>query len=559
MTKQFYTVLVLFLISFLFSNQPLKSQKLALPEKNIAQIGSISIPVDEFQQRYQDYLISSGIKDNIVIRRAILNNMINEILLNNYDDNSAIESNPEFIKESRWIEKQTILAFLKDREIYAKIDVTDQEIRDAFHKSQEKIAARHLFAVTEEEANSLYQLLQTGADFYQLAKQVFTDSILADNGGYLGYFSWGDMDPEFEDAAYSLKTGQISAPVKTRYGFSIIKLEDRIPQPLITEDEFLRKKAHMERVVKIRKKKPAEWEFINSVYDQKKVVIDEKMLGLIYDNFGYSDANKAEKNEVIDYSSILLKYGEKAYSAGEILQRLNDIPFYHRDKITSIENLKTVLKGLVLQDLLFDIAVKKRYDRDAEVLSTLKKYKGNLFLKYKRLEISNNANFPDSVISKFYNDNLVYFMTSPKISIQEIIVNDSTTAADLITRIGKGEDFGSLAGQYSLREWSASNKGIIELSEIEKFGQLKDVLWNSPLGTIVGPVRIQNYLGIFRVIEKVDGRPKEYSDVRDDALRLLKKEKSKEIVEAHINKIKSKTSITINEKLLATAGVESGL
>lgn len=559
MTKQFYTVLVLFLISFLFDSQPVKSQKLALPEKIIAKIGSISIPVYEFQQRLQDYLFSSGIKDNIVVRRSIINNMINEILLNNYDDNSAIESNPEFIKESKWIEKQTILAFLKDRDVYARINVTDNEIRDAFYKSQEKIAARHLFAETEDEANSLYQLLQTGADFNQLAKQVFTDSVLAFNGGYLGYFSWGDMDPDFEDAAYSLKPGEISAPVKTRYGFSIIKLEDRIPQPLITEDEFLRKKAHMERVVKIRKKKPAEWEFINSIYDQKKVDINEKMLGLIYDNFRYSDADKAEKNEVIDYSSILFKYGERTYSAGETVQRLNDIPYFHRDKITSIENLKTVLKGLVLQDLLFDIAVKKRYDRDPEVLSTLKKYKGNLFLKYKRLEISNSASFPDSVINKFYNDNLVYFMTSPKISIQEIIVNDSATVADVMARIGKGEDFGSLARQYSLREWSASNNGIIELSEIEKFGQLKDVLWNSPLGSIVGPVMIQNYHGIFRVIEKVDGSPKEYSAVRNDALRLLKKEKSKEIVEAHINKIKSKISISINEKLLAAAGIESGL
>lgn len=559
MTKQFYTVLVLFLISFLFDSQSIKSQKLALPEKIIAQIGSISIPVYEFQQRLQDYLFSSGIKDNIVVRHSIINNMINEILLYNYDDNSAIESNPEFIKESKWIEKQTILAFLKDRDVYARINVTDNEIRDAFYKSQEKIAARHLFAETEDEANSLYQLLQTGADFNQLAKQVFTDSVLAFNGGYLGYFSWGDMDPDFEDAAYSLKPGEISAPVKTRYGFSIIKLEDRVPQPLITEDEFLRKKAHMERVVKIRKKKPAEWEFINSIYDQKKVDIDEKMLGLIYDNFRYSDADKAEKNEVIDYSSILLKYGERTYSAGETVQRLNDIPYFHRDKITSVENLKTVLKGLVLQDLLLDIAVKKRYDRDPEVLSTLKKYKGNLFLKYKRLEISNNANFPDSVINKFYNDNLVFFMTSPKISIQEIIVNDSATVADVMARIGKGEDFGSLARQYSLREWSASNNGIIELSEIEKFGQLKDVLWNSPLGSIVGPVMIQNYHGIFRVIEKVDGSPKEYSAVRNDALRLLKKEKSKEIVEAHINKIKSKISISINEKLLAAAGIESGL
>ena len=61
-----------------------------------------------------------------------------------------------------------------------------------------KDSVRHLFASTEEEANNLYKLLQNESDFKILAKQVFTDTTLQNNG-YLWYFSWGDMDTAFED------------------------------------------------------------------------------------------------------------------------------------------------------------------------------------------------------------------------------------------------------------------------------------------------------------------------------------------------------------------------
>ena len=154
-------------------------------------------------------------------------NVINEILLYYYDSNENILKDSKYLKELEEIRVRTILAYLKDQEVYAKITVTEQEVREAFSRVNEEIAARHLFAKTEDEANNLYELVKMGVDFELLAKQVFTDSVLKNNGGYLGYFTWGDMDPSFEDAAYSMKVGEISPPVKTDYGYSIIKLEDQ--------------------------------------------------------------------------------------------------------------------------------------------------------------------------------------------------------------------------------------------------------------------------------------------------------------------------------------------
>jgi parvulin-like peptidyl-prolyl isomerase len=217
----------------------------------VATVGNQNTTFKNYLDRYEDYLIWTGVQDNMQARYAILNNMINEILLRNYDDNSKVYNNPEYVKEIEWAKKEAILAFLKDREVYAKITATDDELRQAFKRSKTKVAVRHLYAATEKEADNLYNLLKIGVSFDELAKQTFTDTLLKNNGGYLGFINWGETDPDFENVAYSLKIGEISQPVKTAQGYSIIKVEDKIQDPFLTEDGFVNMKHKLERAVRI--------------------------------------------------------------------------------------------------------------------------------------------------------------------------------------------------------------------------------------------------------------------------------------------------------------------
>ncbi|MEW6193657.1 MAG: peptidylprolyl isomerase [Bacteroidota bacterium] len=553
MVLQYKTVLKLnFIIIFIF-NPFLKSQQLALPKNVVAIVDTHKISLEEFTNRYEDYLFTSGVKDNRLVRRAILDNMINEILLLHYDNNDLIFQSKEYQNELEWARKQTILSFLKDQEVYANITASDAEIREAYLKSNEKIAARHLFAETEEEANNLYQLLMTGADFNQLAKQVFSDTTLANNGGYLGFFSWGDMDPNFEDAAYSLKIGEISKPVKTKYGYSIIKLEDRRPHPLLTEDEYLRKKSHMESVVKIRKKRPAEIEYLSKLFNPNNLKIDKKILGNIYQNLTYSLENSIELRSNSASNEVVARYGDKTYLQSEIEIKILEIPSFHRQKISSVETLETVIKGLVIQDLLIEQAMNKNYNENQFVLSTIDKYEKNIFLRYKRTEVSNNYRFPQEEIYKFYNDNPNYFMNPVQVNLQEIIINDRNLADSLVGRINNGEDFGTLAEKFSIRKWSAENKGIMGFADIDKFGFLKDTLLTVEVNKVIGPIEIEGRFGIFKLLERVDKRLKDFELVKTDAERLLKKERSAQIMKEYLEKLEKQVSIIVDEKLLNTA------
>lgn len=88
-----------------------------------------------------------------------------------------------------------------------------------------KVQASHILVPTEAKAMELLFDLQRGADFALVAKQ---NSMCPSkkNGGDLGWFSHGQMVKEFEDTAFSLEKGKISKPVKTRFGWHLIKVVD---------------------------------------------------------------------------------------------------------------------------------------------------------------------------------------------------------------------------------------------------------------------------------------------------------------------------------------------
>jgi len=101
--------------------------------------------------------------------------------------------------------------------------LTDKELKANY---KPEIRASHILVADEATAKKVKDLLNQGQSFEELAKQYSTDTGSKDKGGDLDYFGPGNMNPEFEAVAYKLKKGEVSDPVKTQYGYHIIKVTD---------------------------------------------------------------------------------------------------------------------------------------------------------------------------------------------------------------------------------------------------------------------------------------------------------------------------------------------
>lgn len=131
-----------------------------------------------------------------------------------------------------------------EKEIKATIKPTDQELKDSYNESiarytsPERRSASHILLTlpadakpeevnkVKQEAEDLYKRIKAGEAFEKLAKEYSKDPGSADNGGSLGFFGPGEMVPDFESAVYKGQKGEVLAPVRTEFGYHIIKIDD---------------------------------------------------------------------------------------------------------------------------------------------------------------------------------------------------------------------------------------------------------------------------------------------------------------------------------------------
>ncbi len=114
--------------------------------------------------------------------------------------------------------------------------ISDAQAKLAYDEMITEVHARHILVKTEEEAKDILRQLKAGTDFNELAKKS-ADGSSALSGGDLGYFSRGQMVKVFEDTAFALEPGQVSDPVKSEFGWHVIKVEDRRNKTSPTFDE----------------------------------------------------------------------------------------------------------------------------------------------------------------------------------------------------------------------------------------------------------------------------------------------------------------------------------
>ncbi|KAB2442518.1 peptidylprolyl isomerase PrsA [Bacillus luti] len=167
--------------------------------------------------------------------------------------------------------------------------ITDKELKENY---KPEIKASHILVKDEATAKKVKEELGQGKSFEELAKQYSEDTGSKEKGGDLGFFGPGKMVKEFEDAAYKLKKDEVSEPVKSQFGYHIIKVTD-IKEP---EKSFEQSKADIKKELVAKKKQDGE--FMNDLMTKEikkaEIKVDDKDLKDLFEE-KKADAKKEEK------------------------------------------------------------------------------------------------------------------------------------------------------------------------------------------------------------------------------------------------------------------------
>lgn len=174
-------------------------------------------------------------------RRVLVEYIIETQLMAEAANAEKLEETPAFDERMAYYKRKALREAYFDSKIKNSVSEAaaktfyDDQIKGM--KPEEEVKARHILVKTEDEARDIKKKIADGADFEELAKEHSLDPGTKDNGGLLGFFSRGQMVPQFEEAAFILEPGNISDPVESRFGWHLIKVEERRQKPLPTFDE----------------------------------------------------------------------------------------------------------------------------------------------------------------------------------------------------------------------------------------------------------------------------------------------------------------------------------
>ena len=224
----------------------------------VARVGAEEIHLSDISAAAQGLPAQYHNMSSEALYPLLLDQAIDRDALVAYARSKGLDKDLNVQREMQIAANQVLADELMRREVSPQL--TETAIRARYDQTvankpgEEEVHARHILVSSEADATKIITELKKGGDFVAIAKARSTDPGAKD-GGDLGFFKKGDMLPEFADAAFALKPGQISdKPVKTQYGWHVIKVEERraAPPPTYAEvHDELRQQLIQEDVQKV--------------------------------------------------------------------------------------------------------------------------------------------------------------------------------------------------------------------------------------------------------------------------------------------------------------------
>lgn len=456
--------------------------------------------------------------------------------------------------------------------------ITDSLLHKAYKNMQERRQIRHILISdnksinlisqrTPEEALALArqikQKIESGELTFQEASQKYSDSIRSDNGGELGFVSWGEMEDAFQDAAWSLPLNQLSDPVKTDYGYHIIQ---------VTAIDSVKMGSYLKELPNIRSRLIQRYR--GKISDQAQQSL-EKIQNEMAFSFNDSTAiqisaqmhnlyQQAQVDSTDDPDLVELFKQIEYHPVGSIgndkITRQDFVLFLQADQGYAFQGLPHAVSLATQMRSFFEQETFLRYAKRIHLDQT-QDFKFNMRstddLNYSESYLNNVvlANFPpgeDSLRAYYERNKLQKYTDSLKVHVREIYLANKEQAQQIKKKLDNGADFAQLAAQYTERSSAKDQAGDLGWFPYQRYGPIGQAAARMQPGEIRGPLQVGQGWSVIRLLDKSTVNMKPFEDVKSQVRSDYIRQYRSAIIDNNIRKLEQKYNSKLNYDFLNT-------
>ena len=546
-----------------------------LSEDTVAKVGNQEIKAEEFKselkKQFPDKENFADVDSSLKMR--LLKQMIDKKrkLAAAYDMGidkdetlkKAVESQKERACVSKYYEAMVVDSVIDLSKVNEYLDKMKDEVRASHilirYQGTAGGPSNRSKEDAEKLANSLVKRIRNGESINTLAEKYSDDPSAKQNKGDLGYFTWGKMVDEFQQAAFNLKPGEISDPVLTNYGYHIIQVEDRRPNPNYNPDNLQAATYQIKSRLfsEVRQKGMDRWNALGQkIRDEYNFSIkDENLANLAAITSQKKDIkNLSEKDFTEDEKAIVLaEYDGGKFTFNDLLNQFQRRFRALSPKLTNPEKLKPDIENAVNIEIVKLITQREHYDQDPDIKRSIDQtFEQQMISLLDKKATEVNSDVSDDELQTYYEKNLNEFKNEAEIEIWEIFTKDKNTAQKVAKMARSGQDFEKLAEKYTEDASMKKKKGYVGFKMKNRRGPVSLKAFEVGPDKITGPIEYRKGWAVIKTGQLKPESTKPFEEVKARVTQRYKRDKMKEKRDAWNKEILEKYQAQINYKLLDT-------
>lgn len=501
----------------------------------LASIGKYEVTDRHFQNAFRNYYNKTGqaIPVNELTLKAVLDGELERYTVVTWAEDRGWDKDEAGMRQKALIERQVYMQEYERIFLHSKVAVDDDDLRELFRRYNSRVRASHLYASDRLTADSLYRRLQSGEDFDALASEVFTNRHLRENGGDLGFFTVDEMDPAFENVAFRMQPGEISPPVRTNQGYSIIKVTDVVTKPIVTETEFANRRSALSDYALQRNREMATRRDLENLTNE--IEVDDQVLERLFQTMRSNPEGSRFETGMSD-GTVIARLRGKGLTIGEFKAEaalLSDWRF------TTDKALREIVDGIMYRSYAIE-QVRNHPEFDADfasqtVQATFHEWLIGRFNEHLDQEVV----IPESQLRQMYDSN-PEFRTSPiELNVGELVTSSESDALESIRLLKSGAAFKEVLIQYGVMGEALLYDGELGYRPVDSFGRFAPDLREAKAGDVVGPLEYTpDRWIVYLCLGRKEPGPLKFEDAKQSLMQIRKADEVKKLRNAIIDETK---------------------